>query len=212
MDDFIHKCYINVARKVYKNVYLYEVNIPPLQVQKHNRELEIIVQECILNTIRESIPVENILKAYMDQTTEDEVVEEIKEQVIKESLPINATGETTYIPEEVPSIAPQGIVDTSANDIKENMSLKFNDMDNVIDGNGISNMIESSKDVERLDELSRLRHEQRKLEEEMEAASDKLNISDDMASLTEFDIKDLNEPLPTDLDISSLIDDIEILT
>ena len=212
LDDFIHKCYINVARKVYKNVYLYEVNIPPLQVQKHNRELEIIVQECILNTIRESIPVENILKAYMDQTTEDEVVEEIKEQVIKESLPINATGETTYIPEEVPSIAPQGIVDTSANDIKENMSLKFNDMDNVIDGNGISNMIESSKDVERLDELSRLRHEQRKLEEEMEAASDKLNISDDMASLTEFDIKDLNEPLPTDLDISSLIDDIEILT
>ena len=45
LDDFIHKCYINVARKIYKNVYLFEIiNIPPLQIQKYNRELEIIIQ------------------------------------------------------------------------------------------------------------------------------------------------------------------------
>ena len=62
LDEFIHKIYINVARKVYKNVYLFEINIPPLQIQKYQRELEIIVQECILITIRESIPVETILK------------------------------------------------------------------------------------------------------------------------------------------------------
>ena len=30
LDDFIHKLYISVARKVYKNVYLFELNIPPL--------------------------------------------------------------------------------------------------------------------------------------------------------------------------------------
>ena len=76
LDDFIHKVYINVARKVYKNTYLFEINIPPLQTQKHNRELEIIVQECILNTIRESIPVEAILKAYMDETIEEDVIED----------------------------------------------------------------------------------------------------------------------------------------
>jgi len=60
LDDFIHKTYINVARKVYKNVYLFEINIPPLNIQKNHRELEVIVQECILNTLRESIPVEAI--------------------------------------------------------------------------------------------------------------------------------------------------------
>jgi hypothetical protein len=66
LDDFIHKIYINVARKLYKNVYLFELGIQPLQIQKNHRELEMMVQECILNTLRESIPVESILKAYMD--------------------------------------------------------------------------------------------------------------------------------------------------
>jgi len=70
IDDFIHKVYVISARKIYKNVYLFEKDIPPLQIQKNNRELEIIIQECILNTIRDSIPIENILKAYMDECVE----------------------------------------------------------------------------------------------------------------------------------------------
>ena len=45
LDNFIHKIYINSARKIYMNVYLFEKNITPLQAQKNNRELEIIVQE-----------------------------------------------------------------------------------------------------------------------------------------------------------------------
>ena len=85
-DDFIHKVYINTARKMYKNIYLFELNIPPLNSQKNNREIEIIVQECILNTIRESIPVEAILKAYMDESVEEDIVEEIKEQLIEEQV------------------------------------------------------------------------------------------------------------------------------
>ena len=87
LDDFIHKVYVNVARKVYNNVYLYETQIAPLQVQKNYRELEIIVQECILNTIRQSIPVDTILRAYMDETIEEEVTEEIqKEELQPEEL------------------------------------------------------------------------------------------------------------------------------
>lgn len=82
LDTFIHKTYINVARKVYNNVYLYETGVIPLQVQKNHRELEIIIQECILNTIRESIPVETILRAYMDETVEEEVIEEKEEMIL----------------------------------------------------------------------------------------------------------------------------------
>ena len=69
VDIFIHKVYINIARKLYTNIYLFEKNIAPLQVQKHNRELELIIKECIMNSVRESIPVENILRAYMDEKT-----------------------------------------------------------------------------------------------------------------------------------------------
>ena len=52
LDHFLHRVYIHVARKVYSNVYLFERNISDLQVQKHHRELEIMVQECILTAIR----------------------------------------------------------------------------------------------------------------------------------------------------------------
>jgi hypothetical protein len=82
--DFIHKAYIHAARKIYKNVYLYELNIPPLQVQKNNREIEILIQESILNAVRESIPVESILRAYLDESVEEDIVEEVKEQISHE--------------------------------------------------------------------------------------------------------------------------------
>jgi hypothetical protein len=34
LDNFIHKVYIQVARKLYTNIYLFEKNITPLQMQK----------------------------------------------------------------------------------------------------------------------------------------------------------------------------------
>jgi hypothetical protein len=45
IDIFIHKIYIAAARKIYSNVYLFEKNISPLEIQKNNRELERIVQQ-----------------------------------------------------------------------------------------------------------------------------------------------------------------------
>tara|TARA_B100001093_G_scaffold495446_2_gene539952 strand:- start:1654 stop:2691 length:1038 start_codon:yes stop_codon:yes gene_type:complete len=88
LNSFIHKVYINVARKLYVNVYLLERDIMPLQTQKNNREIEIIIKECILNSIRDNIPIENILKTYLDETQETGVeIEEKKEVLIdKEEL------------------------------------------------------------------------------------------------------------------------------
>lgn len=87
LSDFIHKIYIDVARKVYKNVYLFEANISSLTRQKYLRELEVIVKESILNVIRANMPMEKILKSYLDETNEEEVcetVEEVKEQLVEQ--------------------------------------------------------------------------------------------------------------------------------
>lgn len=85
LNNFIHQVYINSARKLYLNIYLFENNVLPLQLQKNNRELEIIIKEVIMNTIRDSIPIENLLKAYLDESEETEtVVEERQETVIDE--------------------------------------------------------------------------------------------------------------------------------
>ena len=87
LDSFIHKVYINVARKLYTNVYLFEKYIAPLQVQKNNRELEILIKECILNTIRENIPIDNILRIYLDETLETDVeIEETRELIVDEEM------------------------------------------------------------------------------------------------------------------------------
>jgi hypothetical protein len=80
--EFIHKVYINVARKVYSNVFLFEKTTKHLQIQKHNQQLELIIKECILNTIRESIPIEHLLKVYM----EDQFIEEDTEVVDTEEI------------------------------------------------------------------------------------------------------------------------------
>ena len=203
LDDFIHKTYVNVARKVYKNVYLFEVNIPPLQVQKNHRELEIIVQECILNTLRESIPVEAILKAYMDETIEEDVTEEVKEEIISEPIKQQVVAEAQGIPvaKGVESI-------TSENDMSSRLS--FNDIDEVKSTDGTISSINAPKDVSTLEQISQMRNEQRKNELEEDDDNVKLTISDQTFSLDALDVHNIEEP-KIDLLPDLLIDDIEVL-
>lgn len=219
LDDFIHKVYINVARKVYKNVYLFEVGIPPLQIQKHNRELEIIVQECILNTLRESIPVEAILKAYMDETIEEDVVEEVKEQIIDEPIkvkePIGQNDNLNTLSDSNISSNNNSNIDeiNNTNNISQNggSKLTFNDVDMVRDGFNNDNTVTAPKTIERLEEISNIRNAQRKLEEEQDDdENEKLNISSEPAELGQLDLHVIDEPelnLLPDL----LLDEIEVL-
>jgi hypothetical protein len=207
LDDFIHKIYINVARKVYKNTYLFEIGIPPLQMQKHNRELEVIVQECILNTVRESIPVEAILKAYMDETIEEDVTEEIKEEYIDE------------VPKNGGSVIQEQGQSKNINDdiIKQNIStnseskLRFNDTDYARDINNNESSINSPKSIEHLEMINRQRAEQRKLDDDDDDDDNvKLNISNQSVSLSDFDVHIMDEP-KIELFPDLLMDDIEVL-
>lgn len=112
IEDFIHKVYIISARKIYKNVYLFEKNIPPLQVQKNNREVELLVQEAILNAVRESIPVDVLLRTYLDESIEEDVQIDIHEEVLDdptEELVQNndqVSSSLASIPEPITSMPP----------------------------------------------------------------------------------------------------------
>ncbi len=195
LDEFIHKTYINVARKVYKNVYLFEINIQPLTIQKHYRELEIIVQECILNTLRESIPVESILKAYMDETIEEDVTQEVKEEIIEEPIKKPINNETK-----------------NGNEATNNAAgLSFNDIDYVKTDDGSVSNVNAPKSIERLEEISQLRNQQRKMEEDEDEDDDsKLVISDQEFTLDTLDLHNIEEP-KLELLPDLIIDDVEIL-
>jgi hypothetical protein len=207
LDDFIHKVYINVARKVYKNTYLFEIKIPPLQTQKHNRELEVIVQECILNTIRESIPVEAILKAYMDETVEEDVTEEIKEEYIDEAP--KDGGSVTQVQEQNVNIDSN----SNRNNIQNQESkIRFNDTDYVRDTNNVESSVNSPKSIEHLELLNKQRAELRSLDDDDDDDGNiRLNISDQSVSLTDFDVQVMDEP-KLELLPDLLIDDIEVLS
>lgn len=212
IEDFIHKIYINSARKLYQNVYLFEKFIPPLQIQKNNRELEIIINECILNTIRENIPVDNILRAYLDETIEEEIEEDIKEEVIVKALPEDIkeednAKENLYItkdeeadkndidisrlPKEDVKIPEIDNLDTSED---ESQLLSFNDTDFVKDSNDVEHNIAAPKDIDTLEKISEIRNNQRKEEEDDESDDEKLNISNEEIKLDDLDIHSLNEP------------------
>jgi len=206
LDDFIHKVYINVARKVYKNVYLFEINIQPLQIQKNHRELEIIVQECILNTLRESIPVEAILKAYMDETVEEDVIEEVKEEVTHE--PIIAPGPAPEQGQGQTQGQVQGQVQNQ--DVAQpQKGISFNNIDYIKTDDGIS-QVNAPKSIDRLEEISAIRNEQRKREAEEDEDNMRLTISDQPFNLDGLDVHNIEEP-KLDLLPDLLIDEIEIL-
>lgn len=200
--DFIHKTYIHAARKVYKNVYLFETGIPPLQTQKNNREIEILIQESILNAVRESIPVESILRAYMDESVEEDIVEEVKEQVTHEKsvAPPPPTLLETPLAVIPASLNVANMVQQSAG------GLSFNNNDSIRDYNNVDYMVTAPKDLDTLQKLS----EARALAEAGDDDGDRIKISMDPVELSDIDVHELNPPTIS-LNAQNLLNDIEIL-
>jgi len=224
LDNFIHKVYINVARKVYMNVYLFEKTITPLQQQKYSRELEMIVQECILTAIRESIPTEDIIKAYMDESVEQEeevVIENIEEPVIDSDADAdkskNETENSTVGQEEksetAAALSPATVPSiTNIDDSPVITRLTFNDYDSVMNEDNREEKVNAPKTIERLEEISMERAIQRKLEEEDEDDLDgKIKIHTDNISLDNTDVFDMNKSDPSASEEFVSLDDIEEL-
>tara|TARA_Y100000992_G_scaffold299984_1_gene267728 strand:+ start:13290 stop:14333 length:1044 start_codon:yes stop_codon:yes gene_type:complete len=222
LDTFIHKVYINTARKVYSNVYLFEKNLSPLQLQKNNRELENIVQECIMLAIRESIPTEAIIRAYMDENVEHEEqvfiedVEENKEEnneVKQTEKEEENVGDDTNNKEEesIPEVVPS-IQNVDNEDVVT--KLTFNDVDSVLQEDNKIDEVEAPKSLERLEDLTTSRMLERKLEEEPredfqeeDDDEERIQISTEPVDLSGFDIIDDSATKVSSEDI--LLNDIE---
>lgn len=202
LDAFLHKAYIHAARKSYMNVYLFERNVSALTVQKHNRELEMIVQECILAAIRESIPTEAIIRAYLDESVEQE--EEVVIEPVQEETPVIKGGELEGESEgkpavQIPAEEPPPALVPSVQDIDTKpvvTRLAFNDVDEAFGGESGREEVVAPKNIERLEEISAARNLQRKLEEEGaddddDAPLDRITIKDDL-DLGDLGFTDLN--------------------
>ena len=151
VDLFIHSIYINVARKLYTNIYLYEKDLYPLQIQKNKHEVEYLVKEAILITIRDNIPVERILHCYMEENEDVEIPKnppnEIKdskdletdnknlengEKEKEKEVPINLTPNPTLTDEKLSILATELKKENDNNEvnIKENENKNENESEN----------------------------------------------------------------------------------
>lgn len=161
VNTFIHKIYCNVARKLYTSIYLFEKNLMPLEIQKHNRELEVIIRECILNTVRDTMPIENILRAYMDETEELDVNEEVvvidepeKKEPEPDIQPIAVTVEDTNNASPVTEKAVKKLDEVSIQPDKPIVTSSLPSPKKLEPIVSIPNITASSPAVESLDKLS----------------------------------------------------------
>lgn len=233
INDFIHKVYINSARQMYKNVYLFDINATALLKQKHNRELEIIVQECILNTVRDSIPVQTILRCYLDETTEENVDEEVKEEIVSEEKEESVDNQETKTVEdttqdsmiggddvELPglNVVKSDSVETKPEETGENMivpdipGLSFSNVDTAMDTNNNETTVNAPKDIDTLEKISQQAHEIRKQEaiDDDDGEDDKITISTEPVNLDVLDVHNINGGDPVKLQ-SEILNEIEIL-
>ena len=236
IDKFIHRIYINTARKLYTNIYLFEKDIYPLQIQKNNRELELLVKEAILTTIRDNIPVEQILRVYMEETEEQEVsVQPIKNvtnpidlqpsvdlsnnvttedklDTLAEKVPdsVKAVIESEVSLDNLPEKSSEGLSEGLSGGLSGGLSIDFSDIDNVVDTNGIKENVIAPKDLDTLEKISAANNEKRALEDAEDAEGEeniKLDIGDDV----QISMDTINLNVPLELDNDPILDDVEIL-
>jgi hypothetical protein len=230
LKDFVHKVYIQSARKIYTNIYLFEKGIPPLLIQKNNREIELLIKECILSAVRESIPVEQILRSYLEETVEEEIKEEIIEE-IKQLDENKGNGEKEKIKTEELNTEEMKKVDSNteeqliikkdetepiSTDIMEELNtekketgggISFSDVDVAIDTNKIETNIEAPKTIEALENISEQRNEERKLQDLLDIHNEKL---DEKITILEEPIS-LNTDVLESLETNDLLGEVEML-
>ena len=203
LHKFIHKTYINVARKIYVNIYLFEKNIKPLQTQKNNRELEIIIKECILNSIRESIPIEHILQMYLDETLETDVEIEEKKEIIhdKEALEKNKKAKEKKELDKIKQDTADKLRSESKINLKKTLLSANKDLNenNVVDENKTNSLVE-------IDKKANAQHVSSDNEDEDETKDDfKLKIDKKSNTNFDLDVQTLSDdPDKLDLDILDL--------
>lgn len=212
---FIHRVYIETSRKIYKNVYLFDITVPALTHQRNMRDCELIIKECILNAIRESIPIEKILRSYIDKTTETEVT--VEEEIVtndaadisncepdksdKPEVPVNL--------EEAKNLEPvkgdENLAPARNLDEAKSTALSFNNTDKVLDmGTGAEATVDAPKTIERLENISDIRNIERKKEEE-EEEDETLTINSDL------DPDELNDAIETlDEELMKLTEDDDL--
>lgn len=68
LDDFIHYSYIESAKAIFQNPFLFFHKYTPLELKRNQRETYEIIKTSIIEAIRKMLPINMILKEYLGQS------------------------------------------------------------------------------------------------------------------------------------------------
>ena len=98
INNFIHKIYIECAREIWNNPYLFFDEYQPIELKRNQRDTLVLIKESIKEAIRKMLPVKHILKEYLGNNftkeTHDDFeysVSEANEKNIKNMLQYDIT-------------------------------------------------------------------------------------------------------------------------
>jgi hypothetical protein len=194
LGKFVHKVYINLSRELYTNVYLFETDVQPLVFQKNRASFNKMIKTAILDAVRDSIPVERLLRAYLDESTDllkEEVKEnEKKEEPKKEPEPVREPEPLrmdsleplrelepirleSLEPVRLDSLEPLHMEPPKTSkdpvleiiEVAKEPSIRFQDKDSAITVNGVHEIIHAPKDDETLKRIAEERAAERKAQD-----------------------------------------------
>jgi outer membrane biosynthesis protein TonB len=76
VEHFVHRVLCDAARLLWSNAFLFKPNIPSIDKQKNLNQVESLLQDGVLQTIRNMLPVKSILREYLQTDGEEEEAEE----------------------------------------------------------------------------------------------------------------------------------------
>jgi hypothetical protein len=112
---FIHKAYIECARQFWKNPYLFYDDVQTVNTidfQRNMREIEMIIEQSIQESVRKLLPVKDILQQYIkldedssssDSSKDDNSAEEKEKKPKKNKEEEKAKYHEEYITSNIPS-------------------------------------------------------------------------------------------------------------
>jgi hypothetical protein len=115
LSNFIHKCYINTARSLWKNPLLFSENISGMEYQRNLKTIEDIICDGIENSIRFSLPVKDIIKGQLD------LQEKQEEKLDNNTLILNKLKELLNLKDDSESVdeSPKEIVEGNTGETVE---------------------------------------------------------------------------------------------
>ena len=174
--NFIHKCYINIAREIWKNPNLFDNRTTSSEYQKNIRIIENLIKSSIEYTIRSSLPVRDILRNHLSNDSNED------EELPKETHEPPEENQVTDEPNDYDNIIEEQVIDNTE-PVYDNDNIIMSDdeeekINSVIEADNNSNDDDNTDYKELIQEINNIKPSESKESENVDKIDNEVVIVD----------------------------------